>query len=48
MDVAQPIWLSGCPAKGHFHAKSDENGFSDGHKQELVSDIFCNQGMYAF
>ena len=21
MDVAQPIWLSGCPKKGHFRAK---------------------------
>ena len=22
MDVAQPVWLSGCPIKGHFRAKN--------------------------
>ena len=22
MGVAQPIWLSGCPEKGHFSAKN--------------------------
>ena len=22
MDLAQPIWVSGCPKKGHFSAKN--------------------------
>ena len=25
MDVAQPIWLSGCPTKSHFSAKNTKN-----------------------
>ena len=27
IDVAQPIWLSGCPEKGHFSAKNTTNAF---------------------
>ena len=23
MDVSQPIWLSGCPIKGHLRAKNE-------------------------
>jgi hypothetical protein len=31
MDVAQPIWLSGCPIKGHFRVK---NAFLAGFTSE--------------
>ena len=27
MEVAQPIWLSGCPTKGQFIAKNTKNAF---------------------
>jgi hypothetical protein len=27
MDVAKPIWLSGCPGKGHFNSKNTKNAF---------------------
>ena len=27
MDAAQPIWLSGCPTKGHFSANITKNAF---------------------
>ena len=26
MDVSQPLWLSGCPIKGHFRAKRAKDG----------------------
>ena len=29
MNVAQPIWLSDCPLKGHFSAKNTKNAFWD-------------------
>ena len=38
MDVAQPIWLSGCPTKGNFSAKNavfDYHGFKQNPRYAL-------------